>query len=145
MNPSAKGRSLSALLLLRGDPTWTAAVAPIQQWIRAGWHAAQDEALVGRGINLEFMMSAWNFNANKRKVRLIDDTGKRKWGTVKGPVDALELSLHRLGWTAESASVWIDDLGTRREVLEYSPQMWNFLLRDAVQRLHEREVAERAR
>ena len=50
MNPSAKGRSLSALLLLHGDPTWTAAVAPILQGVRAGWNAAQDEASVGRGI-----------------------------------------------------------------------------------------------
>ena len=37
MSPSARGRSLSALLILRGDPCWAAAVAPLTQWIRASW------------------------------------------------------------------------------------------------------------
>ena len=98
MTPAAKGRSLSALMLLRGDPTWTAAVAPLQQWVRAGWNAAQDKDLVGRGIDLEFMMEAWDRDAPKRLTRLVNSSGKRAWGKVKGPIDALELSLHRLGW-----------------------------------------------
>jgi len=37
MTPTAQGRSLTALMLVRGDPTWSAAVAPIAQWfVRRG-------------------------------------------------------------------------------------------------------------
>ena len=34
MSPGAMGRSLTALLALKGDPAWRAAVGPILQWIR---------------------------------------------------------------------------------------------------------------
>ena len=88
-------------------------------------------------------MEAWDKEALKRRSRLINDSGRRAWGKVKGHIDALELSLHRLGWTAEGAFVWVDDLGTRREVLDYYPCMWKIFLRDAVQRWHEMDVAEK--
>ena len=58
MTPSARGRSLSALLLLHGDPCWSAAVAPLTQWIRSAWKANEDLELVGRGIDCDFMAAA---------------------------------------------------------------------------------------
>jgi exonuclease III len=143
MTPSAQGRSLSALMLIRGDPTWRAAVAPISQWIRATWHAAHDHELVGRGITLDALTKAWLTDRSTRQGRLVSATGKSRWQRVKGPVDALELSMHRIGWTMQGPFVWKDDLGVSRSLLEHSPALWNILLKDAVHRYHERELATR--
>ena len=141
MTPSARGRSLSALLLLHGDPCWSAAVAPLAQCIRSAWKANEDEELVGRGINCEFMAAAWNRNAAERMGRLLKPDGTRIWGRVQGPTDALALSLHRIGWHAVDAFRWCDDLGICRDVREHSPELWKIILRDAVQRSHGRELA----
>ena len=141
MTPSAKGRSLTALLLVRGDPTWRAAVAPLQQWARATWNAETNAELVERGIDTEFLHEAWHTQATKGTKRLFSEDGKRKWGSVSGPMDTITLSLDRLGWHANSPRVWTDDLGIVRSIPDISPKMWDILLKDAVHRMHERELA----
>ena len=143
MTPTAQGRSLTALMLVRGDPTWSAAVAPIAQWVRAAWAAEHDPVCVGRGIDVEFLSKAWHEGRASRHSNLVSPVGKARWQRVKGPVDALELSMHRLAWTASGPFSWTDDLGIQRQVLEHSPVLWKIYLKEAIHRMHERELATR--
>ena len=69
--------------------------------------------------------------------------GTPRWQRVKGPLGALELSLHRLGWTATGPFEWNDDLGISRSLLERFPVLWDIQLKLAVHRMHERELATR--
>jgi len=88
-------------------------------------------------------MKAWYQGRAGRHRNLVSTEGKARWQRVKGPVDALELSMHRLGWTASGPFLWTDDLGIQRSLLEHSPVMWNIYLKQAIHRMHERELATR--
>jgi len=118
-------------------------VAPIAHWIRAAWAAEHDSVCMGRGITTEYMTTAWNDGRDTRQQNLVSPTGKPRWLRVKGPVDALELSMHRLGWTASGPFLWTDDLGVQRSVLEHAPVLWDIFLKQSIHRMHERELASR--
>jgi hypothetical protein len=50
------------------------------------------------------------------------------------------LSLDRLNWYSPDGIQLIDDLGVSRTIDKFSPALWEILLREAVQRGHEREL-----
>ena len=95
---------------------------------------------MGRGIDTEYLKQAWSVH-RKRRSKLFTDEGTRKWSSVRGPMDALTLSLDRIGWVSNTFEEWTDDLGISRNILDISPKLWDELLKDAVQRLHERKLA----
>ena len=74
MAPSAGGRSRTAVLAIRGDPAWQAAVAPISQWVRMAWKAKHDG---GSEVTLEHMKESWKA-VDQGAERLLDDEGRRK-------------------------------------------------------------------
>ena len=82
MSPAAAGRSKTALLALKGDPSWTAAAAPILQWARMAW---KDDTEMP-----DLMRQAWTAGSVERDHLLTPD-GRRRWKLVRGPVGALFL------------------------------------------------------
>jgi hypothetical protein len=136
MSPSAKGRSRTAVLAINGDPAWQAAVAPILQWVRMAWKARHED---GNMVTLEDLETAWQA-ATKDSERLTDDAGRRRWQQVRGPAGATYLTLDRIGWRSDDGLVFVDDNGTRRRIDEFSPALWASLLKEAVQREHERQL-----
>ena len=93
MSPAAQGRSLSALFAVKDDPTTPAATAPILQWIRVVWRS---KLCLPDETQAQDLHDAWAESEDYRQS-LVDDYGARKWGVTRGPVEAMELSMHRLG------------------------------------------------
>ena len=139
MTPAAQGRSLTALLALKGDPTARAATAPIAQWARMAWkaHLQRDD-----DVTLEDLAEAWTETCDERRL-LISSEGARKWHLARGPISAMYLSLDRIGWHTEDGITLIDDLGIRRSIVDTPPSLWRIHLDAAVQRLHERALGTR--
>ncbi len=127
MRPKARGRSLLTSLALNRDPTWRAGVAPFLHYTRAVWRAS----LAGnsrREMDLPEIRRAWH--AVDRGGLVVGGGaggagGKRRWDRVRGPIGAVHLSLHRLGWKMDEPFVVVDDLGVSRNIVQFSPALWS--------------------
>ena len=85
LTPSAGGRSLTRLLLVRGDATLRSAVAPLLRWAREVW----DSSNGARGaMRIGQLRQAWH-EARPGTVR--------RWGDVQGPMSAAVLAAKRVG------------------------------------------------
>ena len=71
------------------------------------------------------------------RQRLVDDYGTRKWGDPRGPIEAMELSLHRLGWYSDDGLTLVDDLGITRKITSMTPALWKTIIVASMQRYHE--------
>ena len=69
----------------------------------------------------------------------------RRWSEVRGPIDAIRLTLQRLQWTHEGPWNWIDDRGATIDLRQTSPRLMRQLVEDAVRRGLERQVGQRLR
>ena len=78
--PRASGRSLSAVLLLEGDDTCRAAVAPIVRWSDEVWRAVSG---LGGGLSLPELRRIWDGAMDKAPTT---------WAQERGPVGAAILS-----------------------------------------------------
>ena len=141
MSPSAGGRSLTALMILKGDPAWRAATAPISQWVKVAWQDKNPMHCL-KLVTLNDLREAY-IERKGVKERLWTVEGKRKWKEVRGPIDALDLSLDRISWSTDDGVSFTDDLGVQRTLLEHSPGQWQAFLRDSIQRMHERELGRK--
>ena len=65
----------------------------------------------------------------------------KSWGHARGAVDALLLSLKRIGWSAKDATHFISDQAVEIPLLATSPKLLSKLLREAVQRSWQRKFA----
>ena len=139
MTPAAHGRSLTALLALKGDPTARAATAPIAQWARMAWKAHLQQA---GDVTLEDLAEAWTETCDERQT-LISLEGIRQWQLARGPIAAMYLSLDRIGWHTDDGINLIDDMGISRSIVDTPPSLWRIHLDNAVQRLHERALGTR--
>ena len=105
-NASARsGRSLTASLLIRGDPTWRAMVAPVTRWQREIWRAASPAE---RGCFRDFD----DFISRNRDVVGMND----EWEPFTGPgTDELPCG-----------GVWsVGNAGRKHFSLEQLDTMWN--------------------
>ena len=127
--PQAGGRSLSAVLLLEGDDTWRAAVAPITRWAEEVWRASNGS---GGGLCLPELRRIW-VGALER--------APTKWAQVRGPVGAALLSVQRLGWSWPEPFVLHDPRGTVFKLTEIAPSMLRRLLRHGMREFLERQCA----
>ncbi|HIE69537.1 MAG TPA: hypothetical protein EYP98_04890 [Planctomycetes bacterium] len=128
--PYARGTSLTAKLVLSGDPAWEMSCGPLLAWHDEAWRAARHDL---HSLTLAQMNAAWRA-ANP------DATS---WQTIRGPLQAALLSLQRLQWTAEGPFLWRNDLGYSLRLLSFSPRMFRRMLRQSVQRNHERSMAKK--
>ena len=142
MRPKVQGRSLSMLLLLNRDPTWRANCAPFLQYSKEAWRAWTQTGHDGC-LSLQRLRYLWERGVTGKNgfSTLISPTGKRRWGRVRGPMGAMLLTLHRLGWSMEDAMTVIDDLGVRRKIYDLSPNAWETQCFRAVHRGLERTIA----
>ncbi len=120
-SPRARGRSLKMITLLNRAPTHSAENGPIVQYSKEVWRAASlGGAKPKQGeMTLAELSKAWHaVDADQ----LIDKTsGKAKWGSSRGPIANLVLSLHRVGWHMKGPFELIDDFGSVIPLTSYAP------------------------
>ncbi len=68
------------------------------------------------------------------------DGRRRDWTAVRGPVGAMLLTLHRLGWQMPSPFVLVDDRGEELPLTKVTPAMLADLLREATRRALENYI-----
>ena len=134
VTPAHKGVSLTAKLVLHGDPAWRQAVAPALQWANSLWQSLTDP----KG-------SHFSFRDHIRIWRAVSATspelGPLVWSRSRGPVHRMLLSLHRIGWRADNFALWRDDRDFGIDLMYTSPAMLAKLLEAGVQRALERRLA----
>ncbi len=138
--PRAKGRSLGRLLLIMGIPTWKAEVSVVLQYAQEVWRAV----LLGPARPVDGQLTLPGIDKLWRAVgtaSIIKDDGRRRnWGAARGPISAVHLTLHRIGWTMDSAFNVTTDRGDAICLTKTSPKLLQVLLHDAVTRKLQREV-----
>ncbi len=68
------------------------------------------------------------------------DGRRRDWTAVRGPVGAMLLTLHRLGWQMPTPFVLVDDRGEELPLTKVTPTMLADLLREATRRALEHYI-----
>ena len=127
------GRSLSVALGVFSDPAWRLAVAPLPRWGKEVYFAAN---VCGKGVlPTEFLRKCWLQAAATRSPKL-------KWRSVKNPLDAVHVSLGRIGWRALSPFEFETDKGCRIDLQDTPPKFLQLIAKQAVQREHERAAAK---
>ena len=119
MSPTVRGRSLSGLLAVHGDPTWRPATAPLSRWAREVYDAATgagDEA-----ISLEELGSLWNMSLPK--------DAPKNWRGIRGFLDALHLTARRLSWKTDTPFEWTLDSGGGNRPQTDAPAAYEPLLK----------------
>ncbi len=71
------------------------------------------------------------------------DGRKREWNNVKGPIGAMLLALHRVGWSMQDPYHVVDDRGEQIPLTKVTPAMLAILLKDATFRALERQIGAR--
>ena len=130
LTPSAQGRSLDAVCLVKGDLAAASAVAPLAQWSRMVWTATTEP--MHPAVKLSDLSAGWAAMARQPPAR---------WADARGPAGVAWLTLRRLGWTASSAFVWRDDLGAKVILTKSSPKDVKLRLLAGHRRWLERRVA----
>ncbi len=72
------------------------------------------------------------------------DGRRRDWSAVKGPIGAMVLTLHRLGWRMSSPFMLINDWNEEVPLTKVSPAMLADMLRDATRRAIEHYLGAKA-
>ncbi len=172
-SPRARGRSLALVTLLSGVPTWRAETEIILQYSRQVWASAlQGHRKPENGmLTLSEIADAWRaadktaiFSGNvqdgadgaalrerrppqeegRADVMWDSDGRKRLWNEARGPVSAMLLTLHRIGWSMDSPFTLRDDWGEDIVLTKVSPAMLAQMLREATVRALERYAGRRA-
>ncbi len=138
--PRAKGRSLGRLLLIEGVPTWKAEVAVVLQYAQEVWRAV----LLGPTRPVDGQLTLPGIDKLWRAVNpasVIKDNGRRRdWGAARGPISAAHLTLHRVGWTMDTAFSVTTDRGDVVSLTKTSPKLLQVMLHEAVVRQLQRQV-----
>ncbi len=141
-SPRAKGRSLSRLLLIVGVPTWRAEVEVILEYARHVWDASLLGAKTPENGSMTLTEIARLWRAVDFRALLSEDGQRREWGAVRGPLGAMFLSLHRVGWKMIDPFTIINSDGDSILLTTTSPPMLATLLRHAVQRAIQSKVGK---
>ena len=129
LGPRAGGRSLTAALLVEGDPTRRAAVAVAVRWAEEVWAAANGEQ---GAMDCPELAWAWE---------QVQGSWPTRWGQVRGPLGAAHLTLRRVGWSWPSAFTFTDADGRPHVLTRVSPRMVQRLLEEAVKTKQEQGLA----
>eukprot|EP00959_Pyramimonas_sp_CCMP1952_P022699 476790-Pyramimonas_sp.AAC.1 len=62
------------------------------------------------------------------------------WKSCRGPISAVLLSLHRVGWSMSAAHVLVDDQGFHIDLLRTAPLDVKAQLRSGIQRWQARKI-----
>eukprot|EP00973_Karenia_brevis_P013927 1888833-Karenia_brevis.AAC.1 len=125
--PLARGSSLTAKLVIQGDPAWIEALAPVRAWSDEVWRAATGEK--APHLSLPQLSQCWHAALRREPS---------SWRASKGPVHRCVLSLRRIGWNMTEPFRIIDDLGRLHCLTTHSPAMIDLLLKQGNQRHLER-------
>ena len=136
MTPSTRGRSRAAVFVAKGDPTWRPAVAPILRWAQEVWQAASAKKSAVPSLSVKELRRAWATATR---------TPPGSWNSSRGAVDAAFLAAKRLGWELEDPFHLKTDLGSTIPLFDTSPKVMAILLREAVQRKWQRQLAASVR
>ena len=134
LRPAARGRSLSTLCLLHGDPAVNEAIAPAVAWSREVWDASTSSTCGYKSsLSIDYLHTAWMANTGTA----------RTWQDVRGPVTAADLTLARLGWTSQGPFTWTDHAGIKLDLLLLAPAMMQKKLAEAHAAQLEADVAKK--
>ncbi len=139
--PRAKGRSLSTLLLLHDMPTWRSEVEVALEYSRQLWQASLlgGQPSVDGTLTLPEIARIWH--AVDTNGIISSDGMRRNWQAVRGPIGAMRLSLHRIGWDMVDPFTMRDHDGERIILTTTSPALLATMLRHAVIRALQLQVA----
>ncbi len=141
--PRARGRSLSRLLLLVGMPTWRAEVEVILEYARQVWQASLlgSSVPVDGTLTLPELSRIWS--AVSTQDIITHEGARRNWSAVRGPIGAMWLSLHRIGWTMSGPFTLVNRDRDELMLTTTSPAMLAQLLRQAVIHTLQLQVGEK--
>ncbi len=139
LTPRARGRSLSAVILFAGAPTWKGEVETILQYSRQTWAATLLGAATPRSgeLTLAQLSRIWRDVHEGGKV---PQPGPRAWSQVRGPISAMHLTLRRIGWAMKGPFTLVDCAGEEILLTRVPPALLAQLLRRAVLRTLEAKV-----
>ena len=131
--PFASGRSLDIALQLSGlDPGPNATGAPLVRWAQEMWQATLPFA--NRALPVRDLLRAWQAVLAKPP---------KGWAQVRGPIGAAVLSAKRLQWNVNHPYLWVNDRGDELSLLEASPRLVEWHVRQSWERLISRRVARK--
>ncbi len=141
--PRARGRSLSKLMLLVGLPTWRAEVEVVLEYARQVWQASLlGPAIPADGtLTLTELSKIWH--AVSTEAIITHDGTRRCWDAVRGPIGAMWLSLHRIGWTMRGPFTMLNHDKDEVMLTTTSPAMLAKMLHQAVVRALQLQVGEK--
>eukprot|EP00959_Pyramimonas_sp_CCMP1952_P298407 6241687-Pyramimonas_sp.AAC.1 len=128
MQPSAKMRSRTSVLIVSQDPTWYPAVAPIARYSKEIW--ADQTKLFPFVIPWSALRDAWR--------GVFGPPGPNTWRGIRGPLGAIKLALKRISRSMPNYCTLLDDFGTEVSLTVTPPALLKKLVKAAVQRTHER-------
>ncbi len=138
--PRARGRSLRRLLLIVGVPTWKAEVEVLLQYSREIWSASLLGHRQPRNGQFTLTRVAKLWRAVPTDKVIVDNGKRRTWSESRGPITALHLTLHRIGWKMDTPFTMTNDMGDEIVLTKVSPQLLAQVLQAAVLRTLQREV-----
>ena len=130
-----RGASLTLRLALWGDPAADAAFAPAVLWVQLLWKASCRHSQASALATTKELRDLWWAAAPEEATA--------NWANSKWSMRRAVLSLRRAGWTVKEPFVWIDERGLEVRLVDHSPAMVQTLLRESLQRSHERGAARK--
>ena len=112
----------------KADPAFAAHADVVGHWAKAVW-------------NSWLAIDSLQMSLQDAKRRVAN--AKRPWSIVYGPAAGLVCTLDRVGWTIESASSIVSDIGTRFDLTEDPPIVIERSMNESVRRWRWRNVAEK--
>ena len=133
--PYASGRSLDLTLQLAEiDPGPAAAGAPLVRWAQEIWQATLP--VPSRAIPTHELVRAWH---------AVQARPPKGWAQCRGPIGAAALSAKRLGWDVGHPWKWRTDNGIEFSLLEASPRLIEWHIRQTWSRITCCRVADNLR
>ena len=126
--------STRRVIAIQGDPTWKEALAPARAWASLAWNAQTNPRGAELGLPTLLEMIQWYHQIRPEQ--------QKSWQTSTGPIGRTHLALLRVGWSWISPFEWKYNNGVVIHLGRYSPKAIDWMLEQAVQRLHERSVAD---
>ncbi len=130
-SPRARGRSLTALMLLYGVPTWKGEVEVVLQYARQAWAATLLGAALpsGSALTLSQLSKIWH---GAKANQMLDLPARRAWSSVRGPMGAMVLTLQRIGWRMTGPFTLVDCRGEEVLLTRTPPALLSQMLKVAV-------------
>ncbi len=140
--PRARGRSLSRLLHIVGVPTWRAEVEVILEYARQVWQASLLGAVEPTDGTMTLAQLSRLWHAVGTSDLIVDNGRRRNWDAVRGPIGAMHLSLHRVGWAMCGPFTLVNKDGHHVMLTTTTPALLAIMLKQDVTRTLQEQVGE---